>query len=96
MFRFWFRELAGWLLIVLGLYVFAYCISSLTQPPAPGVIGLLEAPVLTVIGIFVFRGGIHLLKVAVAARISLSARDEARSQKANDKTKGNAETPWDW
>ncbi len=95
MFRFWFRELAGWLLILIGLYVFAICLSSLTMPPAPGVYGLLEAPILTVIGIFVFRGGIHLLKVAVAARISLSAHDESRTQSA-DKPKKSAETPWDW
>jgi len=95
MFRFWFRELAGWLLILIGLYVFAVCLSSLATTPAPGVFGLLEAPVLTIIGIFVFRGGIHLLKVAVAARLSLSARDEARKQPM-DKTKKNVETPWDW
>jgi NADH:ubiquinone oxidoreductase subunit 6 (subunit J) len=95
MFRFWFRESAGWLLILIGLWVFGFCLWSLTQPPAPGVIGLLEAPFLTIIGIFVFRGGIHLLKVAVAARISMSNREDARKQ-PTDQAKKNAETPWDW
>jgi NADH:ubiquinone oxidoreductase subunit 6 (subunit J) len=94
MFRFWFRELIGWLLIAIGLYVFAVCLSSLATPPAPGVYGLLEAPILTVIGIFIFRGGIHLLKVAVAARLSLRTHEELRKQKA-EKPK-TVDTPWDW
>lgn len=95
MFRFWFRELAGWMLLLTGLLIFGFCLWSLTQPPAPGVIGLLEAPFLTIIGIFVFRGGIHLLKVAVAARISLSVRDDAPKPTASKSTP-NAETPWEW
>jgi hypothetical protein len=95
MFRFWFRELVGWLLMLLGLYVFALCLSSLATPPEPGIYGLLEAPALTIIGIIVFRGGIHLLKVAVAARISLNAREDARKQPA-DQARKSADTPWDW
>ena len=69
--RFWIRELAGWLLVGLGLFVFYICLALLyatdqTGRPAPR---LIEAAVLMVIGIFVFRGGIHLLKVAMAARL---------------------------
>jgi hypothetical protein len=95
MMRFWFRELIGWILVALGLAVFGFCLWSLTQRPAPGVIGLLEAPFFTVIGIFVFRGGIHLLKVAVAARISLRTREDMRKPPA-DRAKKSTETPWDW
>ena len=95
MFRFWFRELIGWLLIGVGLYVFAICLSSLSMPPAPGIYGILEAPILTIIGIFIFRGGIHLLKVAVAARISLAAREDVRKQQT-EKPKNKPDTPWDW
>jgi hypothetical protein len=67
--RFWLRELAGWALILLGLacfaIVFAFCYLHY----------IFEAWPITVIGIFVFRGGIHLLKVAIAARICQQAQD---------------------
>ena len=66
---FWFREIAGWLLVLLGLYLFFVCyLMLLSDPPY-----ILEAPLLTVIGVFIFRGGIHLLKVAVAARVCQQA-----------------------
>jgi hypothetical protein len=67
---FWFREAVGWLLVVIGLYVFFICFAMLVSDPPR----ILEAPLLTVIGIFLFRGGIHLLKVAVAARICQQAQ----------------------
>jgi hypothetical protein len=71
--RFWLRELAGWLLVGLGLFMFYVCFSVLlTDRPY-----LLEAGPLTLIGIIVFRGGIHLLKVAVAARVCLHAQKQA-------------------
>jgi hypothetical protein len=67
--RFWIRELAGWLLVGLGLFtfwlVYLLCVNH----------RLVEVWALAVCGIFVFRGGIHLLKVAVAARICLQAQD---------------------
>lgn len=68
--RFWLRELAGWALVLLGLYLFLVLVSLLVNdPPA-----FLEAGPFLIIAIFVFRGGIHLLKVAVAARLCLEAR----------------------
>lgn len=61
---FWLREIAGWVLIGIGLYIFyltfLFCAAHF----------IFEAPVLAVVGIFVFRGGIHLLKVAIAARLA--------------------------
>jgi hypothetical protein len=67
------REVAGWFLVVLGLLVFYVCFSLLlsTRP------WILEAGPLTLIGIIIFRAGIHLLKVAVAARVCLHAQREA-------------------
>lgn len=70
--RFWIRELAGWALVALGLYLFLICLSILLSEPVT-LPKYLEAGPLTVIGIVIFRGGIHLLKVAVAARICLHA-----------------------
>lgn len=69
MIGYWIREAAGWLLIVLGLLMFGtvyeYCNSR----------AIFEAGILAVVGIFIFRGGIHLLKVAVAARICQQTQD---------------------
>jgi hypothetical protein len=67
--RFWFRELAGWLLVGLGLFIFFLVFVFLQNK------GFVEAAVLAVVGVFLFRGGVHLLKVAVAARICQQAQD---------------------
>jgi hypothetical protein len=91
MYRFWFRELAGWLLVAMGLYVFVVCLALLLHPQP----GICEASGLSVIGIVVFRGGIHLLKVAVAARVSMAARTEGDQQRA-EKSKKKADVPYDW
>jgi antibiotic biosynthesis monooxygenase (ABM) superfamily enzyme len=90
MIRFWFRELMGWLLVFAGLYLFAVCLALLLSPEP----SILEAPVVSLIGIVVFRGGIHLLKVAVAARICMQTQTEVKREPAATvkKTAG----PWDW
>lgn len=67
--RFWVREIAGWLLVGLGLFILYVCLAVLLRERPL----LIEAGYLTLIGIIVFRGGIHLLKVAVAARICMKA-----------------------
>jgi hypothetical protein len=67
--RFWARELAGWLLVLVGLYgfvlVYQLCLAR----------RLLEAWPMALVAIIIFRGGIHLLKVAVAARVCRQAQD---------------------
>ncbi len=68
--RFWVREILGWLLVGLGLYVFLICFALLVRDRPL----IIEAGPLTLIGIIIFRGGIHLLKVAAAARICLHAQ----------------------
>lgn len=74
--RFWLREIAGCFLVLLGLFFFWCCLAMLlTERPQ-----YIQAGPLTLIGIIVFRGGIHLLKVAVAARIVLAAERQARRQ----------------
>ena len=66
--RFWVREIAGWVLLVLGLWVFLGCLDLLDRGRP------IEAAAQTAIGFIVFRGGIHLLKVAVAARVCVQAQ----------------------
>jgi hypothetical protein len=83
--RFWIREVAGWALLVLGLFMFYLSYHMLIGYPDP-VTGLprrmvLEAGQWSVVGIIVFRGGIHLLKVAVAARVCMQAVDEISGDK---------------
>jgi hypothetical protein len=92
MFRFWFRELMGWLLVALGLGIFYVCFAILLGSEEPSIF---EAPALTLIGIIVFRGGIQLLKVALAARIAMRAPVESSrpSERGNQK---NAPPPLDW
>jgi len=60
----WVREIAGWLLIALGLYAF-YLAMYVYLPNGK----YLESVPAVIIGLLIFRGGIHLLKVAVAARV---------------------------
>jgi xanthine/uracil permease len=67
--RFWTREAAGWLLVVAGLAVCLLAIFFASDRR------MVEAWPIAIIGIFVFRGGIHLLKVAVAARVCQQAQD---------------------
>lgn len=65
----WFREIAGWLLVALGIYFCYICYQLLRESR------FIEAGPLAVIGLVIFRGGIHLLKVASAMWIYQLARD---------------------
>jgi hypothetical protein len=78
--RFWVREIAGWVLVALGLFVFWICFALLLSAGSPP--RLLEAGPLMIIGIIVFRGGIHLLKVALAARVCLHAESALQDKEA--------------
>jgi hypothetical protein len=65
---FWLRELVGWGLLAISLLMvlvaYVLCINSRMFEVWPWVI----------LTIFVFRGAIHLLKVAIAARICNQAQ----------------------
>jgi hypothetical protein len=63
------REIAGWLLLILGIYIFYVCFGFISRRH------VFEAGPLVIIGIFIFRGGIHLLKVATAAQVCREARE---------------------
>ena len=61
-FAYWSREVAGWVLILGGLYAFWSAYSLLLNKR------IFEAAPVVFIGFIVFRGGVHILKVAVARK----------------------------
>ncbi len=71
---FWFREIVGWLLTIAGLLILAECVRLLKDR------AVFEAGPLSIIGIVIFRGGVHLLKVSLAARICREARERTKPQ----------------
>ncbi len=97
--RFWIRELAGWLLVAIGLFIFYTCYTLLVKDdPRRDQPRLFEAGLLTPIAFIIFRGGIHLLKVAVAARICVQTQERLNSQRSGPgsgrrATTGNAGSP---
>ena len=70
---FWVREVAGWALLVLGLWLFYVSYFGFLRHGA-----IVESGPTVIMGIVVFRGAIHLLKVAVAARVSQQPLGEVR------------------
>ena len=80
--RFWLREIAGWVMVTLGIFGFYVCFVSILYRQ------ILEAGAFTFVSVVLFRGGIHLLKVAVAARVCLHAQALQREQEARSRTPG--------
>jgi hypothetical protein len=76
--RFWTREVAGWLLLFLGLFVFFRSYQFLTSENHY----ILEGGALSMIGIILFRGGIHLLKIAVAAQVCMQTEEQVQGRVA--------------
>jgi hypothetical protein len=74
--RYWLREIGGWLLVALGLLAFYACYALLLGGQ------IAEAGAFTVVGVFIFRGGIHLLKTAVAAQVCMHAHQRAEREVA--------------
>lgn len=57
-----FREIIGWFFIVISLSIFWVCYSFLRDG------GVIQGFILSVVGVMLFRGGLQLVKVAVASR----------------------------
>jgi hypothetical protein len=85
---FWFREVAGWALLVLGLWLFYVSYFVLLKNGY-----IVQSGPTVLMGIFVFRGGIHLLKVAVAARVCQQAPAEATSKRRPEPARPQRRTP---
>ncbi len=73
------RETAGWFLIVAALYLIQLAVLDYLRPEKGQVV---EAGIVVMASMFVFKGGIHLIRVATAARICMHPR---RSGVANDR-----------
>jgi hypothetical protein len=92
--RFWWREIAGWLLVGMGLYVF-FIVASLLLDPRITYVPYLSTGPLILIGFIVFRGGIHLLKVAIAARACMHAQVELTRQAKEPARRPARPAPWE-
>lgn len=73
-FVYWSREIAGWLIILMGLGLFYATYEKLNNRR------IFEAAPMAFMGFVVFRGGIHLLKVAVAAQVARALPESAQPQ----------------
>lgn len=71
-FAYWTREIVGWLLILAGLWSFLQAYNFLLDKK------VFQAGPMVFIGFIVFRGGIHVLKVAVAAQAARSMPNAAQ------------------
>lgn len=61
----WLREIAGWILILLGLYGYWIALAFLAAQPAR----LIEGGTMAAVSTMLFRGGLLLVRVVTAARI---------------------------
>lgn len=88
---YWTREVAGWVVLLIGLWLFWMTYQKLADRR------IFEAGPMAFMGFVVFRGGVHLLKVAVAAQAA-RALPETSAQPTTRKasrmpTKSVAPTP---
>jgi hypothetical protein len=87
---YWTREVAGWVVLLIGLGFFWATYEKLADKR------IFEAAPMAFIGFVVFRGGVHLLKVAVAANAARSLPEVAHAatrRAARIPTKSIAPTP---
>ena len=86
---YWIREIAGWALLVLGLWLFYVSYFVLLRNGQ-----IVQSGPTVLMGIVVFRGGIHLLKVAVAARVCQQPPAESRAKPMRrEPMRGQARSP---
>ncbi len=69
---FWLREIAGWALVVVSLYLISVGLEYVTDMQEPRIV---EAGVVMFVGTSVLRAGILLIRVSTAARICRAEND---------------------
>jgi uncharacterized membrane protein YgdD (TMEM256/DUF423 family) len=75
----WIREVAGWLLLLVSLFVFVLVREYLEQR------WIFAAGIMAFIGVVIFWGSLHLLKVAIALRIATQVRQEASTARPRER-----------
>lgn len=63
---FWLREIAGWALVVMALYLMYVALVFLMDLQSPRVV---EAGVIVIAGLGVLKAGVLLVRISTAARI---------------------------
>ena len=63
---FWVREIAGWLLVLCGLYLLRMALVFLMDLETPRIV---EGAILSFAGLGVMRAGIMLVRISTAARV---------------------------
>jgi hypothetical protein len=85
--RYWFLEIAGWVLLGAGLVAFYGCYLLLQRSQ------IVDMGPMMVIGFVIFRGGIQLLKVAVAARVCSEFQGRAPADQPKPAASGAVRVP---
>ncbi len=70
---FWIREIAGWLLVLLSLWVLSIGLQYVQNRQ------IVEAGVVAVIGLGIMRSGILLVRVSTAARVAMRDLNQSGS-----------------
>ena len=68
---YWIREILGWLLVAIGLVAFGLCYFEFLLKDL-----VIQAVIFGFVGLTLFRGGLAMLKVAVATRAARDIRRE--------------------
>lgn len=75
------REIAGWLLVLSGLFLIGLALDFVGNRQ------VFEASIVVFAAMVVFKGGIHLVKVATAAHICLAAERMSEASGRIDRPK---------
>lgn len=72
----WFREIAGWLLVVASLYLFRVALQFVLDLDTPRVI---EAGVTSFAALGILKAGTSLIRISTAARVYTSETVDQKS-----------------
>ncbi len=71
---FWIREIAGWLLVAVAMYLIRFALIFVLDIETPRIV---EAGVLTFAALGLLRAGVALIRISTAARLFRKPADSA-------------------